>query len=1599
MRRGSQADSKARLVTLLEEKTSFKAKVFKRPDDKPVKFGSLKFPASKQPPAKWACIGPIDERREAEQIECLHDALLKDWQMPKPRVIISIVGSDDDTESEVLEAQQQLVFRRGLLKAARTTQAWIVTSGTACGVMAMVGRELKTEIGDSEKEIVCLGIGPWDRIALRHQMERQPNGTVFSYQRPLQASSKDAAIRAGPYGARSSGQSDASEEEEEELFLDSNHSHFLLVDDPDDEEGSSEMDLRSKLEKRLCTSTEKDENPKPNVSAAGSSFSNSLDEGKVETPGVVIMVGGDERTLAFVRRSLEDRRPVIVVADSKPGSAAFYLWLTSTTIDAILKKRREVAASASSGGSTFRSHANHDGSQPPSSYRKLRRRKSRKNLDGDELTKQEIEDVVEELGKRSEWEVLPEEANKLIKICELGRKKEGANKSAQLRFFSTSEDVEGANNDLEVEIEEAILSDCEKTINAIHHAVIWGDARIIRDQLEKSKQSDAAGLAHAFTTALRNAAAATDERDPAIRVAQELIRFHVDPRHVMFDEHLWERNVADQYGLLTEEKRDHARKAFQRKKGDGAQLSLGMHYLCELMPSVRHQKTSHYQKHLENRLRLLRAQQEALTEEEERTDCLKPEWIDLMMWAVLMGCEPLARLMWEQTKEPTRAAIMASRMCRQMAASREIQDRYDTRLLEQADTYEKWAIDILDSIDNENEARELLERVPSKCAPPGASAPLDQRRRRAKKASGPEAIYMWETSVLDEASQDDEGSCFQLVAHENVQFVRQTYYNASLQRGRRFKVEIVPGASWLELYLFVFTCGLSCASISSMKRTRADHESENKEMAAFDADDNIDLIDPDYRRLIDRQTDDDGEKRQTTMGLNTTSIELWWHSLAIPRVRFALHAAFLILYLLLLTTHVSGGFIGWDGNSPRHVTGRLRPQLWNIEGTFRDRVEVGVELAALTFTYSRWIEEAYQLKVMGGFFRYLSDGWNQVDVVGFFLMLVSLLMRLITWADGGTGWIVEPLVLNELLEVSLKHQALATIFAYARFLEVLSVYNSNIGLLVTTLSEMFRESLPVLYIMAALTVGFGVAFTGFMPFATKSQEVYSRPWAIPLWAMLGDFDLEAIQEQSSGFEVVLPTLVFLYTFTTTVFLVNLLIAQMTKSYERIINDGHSREYLEFQRLASVRDYKDTRTAPPPLNLIANFRGSIWLSVYFFLAIASGSVASYFIYTWGYPLLAPNWGSNAAFTVLHAATWLIALLGSMFVTLCIRLQNWLEGALCGNHNRPDKGFSVRATPAESHLTATKEHNYLKKALRKRKELDAQTTHRQIGDVRDGQQVLQNEQRLGLEQLNGRIDRIRRRFNDFEKHYKKNIHLILEKLDSDSPTAARNSSSGSLNNSNGSFNNTNDDAQSRSSSDAAPSRPDRLDMSFFSTSTSACSEAPASASPTKPPRVGVSAKKAQFADQVRLPVPQRSSSKIGSSSSSSSQAPAHEASPECNAMDISGVDGLDVLANVADGATRQPTVGAGAIGSARVRKNVLRAGGRMEVAQTLPCAGTVSAREAAASARSARSLAQTVAAAAVAAAAPTDPTAMAPSAGSVGALPSRRRRGAAGSAVHI
>ena len=146
---------------------------------------------------------------------------------------------------------------------------------------------------------------------------------------------------------------------------------------------------------------------------------------------------------------------------------------------------------------------------------------------------------------------------------------------------------------------------------------------------------------------------------------------------------------------------------------------------------------------------------------------------------------------------------------------------------------------------------------------------------------------------------------------------------------------------------------------------------------------------------------------------------LWWASFTIPRVRFFLHAAFLVLYLLILTFHIGGGFTGWHGMSKRQHVGQLRPELWNFARASDvngwDYYELAVELAGWVFTFSRWVEEMYQLSVSGSLSAYLSDGWNRLDTVGFFFMNVALHQRVLTWADGGTGWLLASSSVSELL--------------------------------------------------------------------------------------------------------------------------------------------------------------------------------------------------------------------------------------------------------------------------------------------------------------------------------------------------------------------------------------------------------------------------------------------------------------------------------------------------------------------------------------------------------------------------------------------------------
>jgi hypothetical protein len=120
---------------------------------------------------------------------------------------------------------------------------------------------------------------------------------------------------------------------------------------------------------------------------------------------------------------------------------------------------------------------------------------------------------------------------------------DNANKKKHLRFFKPNQDEE-ENSDLDFEILDAILSDCNSTVDAIMHAVNWSEPSVIRHQLQTSRVSDSKGLVRAFQAALIVGTQDNKKGQNAEKVVKTLIDYNADAKDVDFDK-LWQRDPYD----------------------------------------------------------------------------------------------------------------------------------------------------------------------------------------------------------------------------------------------------------------------------------------------------------------------------------------------------------------------------------------------------------------------------------------------------------------------------------------------------------------------------------------------------------------------------------------------------------------------------------------------------------------------------------------------------------------------------------------------------------------------------------------------------------------------------------------------------------------------------------------------------------------------------------------------------------------------------------------------------------------------------------------------------------------------------------------------
>ncbi|KAM9810986.1 transient receptor potential cation channel subfamily M member 6 [Neosynchiropus ocellatus] len=153
--------------------------------------------------------------------EWILQLMIKEWQMERPKLLITVQGG---LENFNLPPKVKQAFCKGLMTAAVSTGAWILTDGVNTGVSKYVGEAVKTFGSHDLRKRNTVGITPWGVIDNHTDLIGRD---VFRPYQPL----------GNPLSKRA--------------CLNSFHSHFLLVDDGTLGKHGCQQDLRRRLERLI----------------------------------------------------------------------------------------------------------------------------------------------------------------------------------------------------------------------------------------------------------------------------------------------------------------------------------------------------------------------------------------------------------------------------------------------------------------------------------------------------------------------------------------------------------------------------------------------------------------------------------------------------------------------------------------------------------------------------------------------------------------------------------------------------------------------------------------------------------------------------------------------------------------------------------------------------------------------------------------------------------------------------------------------------------------------------------------------------------------------------------------------------------------------------------------------------------------------------------------------------------------------------------------------------------------------------------------------------------------------------------------------------
>ncbi|CAE7203645.1 Trpm2 [Symbiodinium necroappetens] len=206
-----------------------------------------------------------------------------EWGLRNPNLILSIMGGAGNMNLPPDKFDLE-GFSQGLVEAATRTSGWVITGGTASGVMDIVGKAMQRH--DKQRQVPCLGITPYGALTCKWR-----DLINSAYDPDFSAVTKVDAAAAKP----AEGAPPETDGNIPLAALQDNHSHFIICDNG--EVGSkafgTEIQFRTKFEEFVTRG----------VNAGGL---------RTRVPRVMILVNGGKISLISLVQAINTGCPLVV---------------------------------------------------------------------------------------------------------------------------------------------------------------------------------------------------------------------------------------------------------------------------------------------------------------------------------------------------------------------------------------------------------------------------------------------------------------------------------------------------------------------------------------------------------------------------------------------------------------------------------------------------------------------------------------------------------------------------------------------------------------------------------------------------------------------------------------------------------------------------------------------------------------------------------------------------------------------------------------------------------------------------------------------------------------------------------------------------------------------------------------------------------------------------------------------------------------------------------------------------------------------------------------------------------------------------------------